>query len=74
MSGSITQAIALRVIRTYKVVCSPWLPDACRYTPTCSEYAFEAIDKYGFCRGLVRALLRLLRCHPLHRGVFDPLT
>ena len=66
------QTLALKVVRAYKVVVSPWLPAACRFTPTCSEYAAEAIEQYGVIRGIARASARLLRCHPLHRGGFDP--
>ena len=68
------QRLALKIVRGYKLVVSPWLPPACRFTPTCSEYAHEAIEQYGIVLGVVRALGRLLRCHPLHRGGFDPLT
>jgi putative membrane protein insertion efficiency factor len=74
MSVAITRTVALKAIHAYKHAVSPWLPAACRFSPTCSEYAFEAIERYGLLAGLVRALLRLLRCHPLHRGGFDPLT
>ena len=73
MSRTITQTVALKAVHAYRMVVSPWLPPACRFTPTCSEYAFEAIEQYGFIRGARRAILRLLRCHPLHRGGFDPL-
>jgi putative membrane protein insertion efficiency factor len=74
MSGGGGKTVALKAIRTYKLIVSPWLPAACRFTPTCSEYAFEAVERYGTFRGLLRSLSRLLRCHPLHRGGFDPLT
>jgi uncharacterized protein len=66
------QTLALKTVRAYKLVVSPWLPPACRFTPTCSEYAAEAIEQYGVIRGIGRAAARLLRCHPLHRGGFDP--
>jgi len=72
MSLAIFQTLALKLVRAYKLVISPWLPPACRFTPTCSEYAQEAIEQYGFIRGVVRAVGRVLRCHPLHRGGFDP--
>ncbi len=72
MSLAIFQTLALKLVRGYKLVISPWLPTACRFTPTCSEYAQEAIEQYGFIRGVVRAGARVLRCHPLHRGGFDP--
>jgi putative membrane protein insertion efficiency factor len=68
------RAVAVRVIRLYKLIVSPWLPPACRFTPTCSEYAAEAFQEYGILRGSVRSVARLLRCHPLHPGGFDPLT
>jgi putative membrane protein insertion efficiency factor len=66
--------LAIEIVRLYKLVVSPWLPPACRFTPTCSEYAIEALAEYGLLRGTRRAIGRLLRCHPLHAGGFDPLT
>ncbi len=74
MISPILRMLALKSVRGYKLVISPWLPPSCRFVPTCSEYAYEAIEHYGFIRGLARASARLLRCHPLHRGGFDPLT
>ena len=65
---------AFRVVRFYQRAVSPWLPPACRFTPTCSEYALEAIERYGIVRGSFRALSRLLRCQPLCPGGFDPLV
>ena len=64
--------LALQVVRAYKSVISPWLPAACRFTPSCSEYTAEAIEQYGVFRGVARGIARLFRCHPLHRGGFDP--
>jgi len=64
--------LALKLVRVYKLIVSPWLPTACRFTPTCSEYASDAIKEFGLVRGVVRSVGRLLRCHPLHRGGFDP--
>ncbi len=66
------QILALKLVRVYKLIVSPWLPTACRFTPTCSEYAIDAIKEFGLVRGVVRSAGRLLRCHPLHRGGFDP--
>lgn len=60
------------LVRAYKYVVSPLLPSACRYVPTCSEYAMEAIDRHGVVLGTVRAGARLVRCHPWARGGFDP--
>ena len=68
------RTLAIRSLRVYKSVVSPWLPGACRFTPTCSEYAIEAIEHYGLLRGVTRTVARLFRCHPLHSGGFDPLT
>ena len=73
MTRGFTQTLGLKTLQVYKAVVSPWLPPACRFTPTCSEYASEAIQEYGLLRGIARAASRLLRCHPLHRGGFDPL-
>jgi uncharacterized protein len=56
----------------YKRFVSPLLPPACRFTPTCSVYARESIVRYGALRGGLLALKRLARCHPFHRGGFDP--
>ena len=70
---SLIQTLALKTVRAYKLIVSPWLPSACRFTPTCSEYAAEAIEQYGVIRGIARAAARMLRCHPLHSGGFDPL-
>ena len=66
--------LAIEIVRLYKLVVSPWLPPACRFTPTCSEYAIDALAEYGLLQGTRRAIGRLLRCHPLHAGGFDPLT
>lgn len=73
MKLEFTRSLGLKALKAYKLVVSPWLPPSCRFTPTCSEYASEAIEAYGLFRGVARAAGRLLRCHPLHRGGFDPL-
>ena len=72
MIGRRCQVLALFLLRGYKLVISPWLAPSCRFTPTCSEYAREAIERYGTLRGTGKALRRLLRCHPFHRGGWDP--
>jgi putative membrane protein insertion efficiency factor len=64
--------IALRLLRFYKRWISPMLPTACRFHPTCSEYAMDAIETYGALRGSWLAVRRLARCHPFHQGGFDP--
>jgi putative membrane protein insertion efficiency factor len=63
---------ALALIRFYRTFISPALPPSCRYTPSCSAYAAEAIERFGFGRGGWLALRRLLRCHPFHAGGHDP--
>lgn len=62
----------LFALRIYKAVVSPLLPPACRFYPTCSEYAAQAIAKHGAIRGSILAARRLAKCHPLHPGGFDP--
>lgn len=64
--------IAVALIRTYKTILSPLLPPACRFHPTCSEYALEAIRRYGLMRGAWLASRRVLRCHPWNPGGVDP--
>ena len=66
------QKAVIATLRLYKRFVSPLLPSACRFSPTCSEYMIEAVGKYGVLRGIGRGMLRLLRCHPLHAGGFDP--
>jgi len=56
----------------YQKYVSPWTPSACRFSPSCSEYAAQAILKYGPVRGVGMALWRLCRCHPFHPGGYDP--
>lgn len=63
----------LAMIRFYRKHISPYTPPACRFTPTCSEYAYQAITKYGACKGGWLAAKRLCRCHPFYKGdVYDP--
>jgi putative membrane protein insertion efficiency factor len=60
------------LIRAYQLAVSPLLPPACRFEPSCSHYAHDAVRRHGVARGLWLALRRLGRCHPLHPGGFDP--
>jgi uncharacterized protein len=69
--GALTR-LAVRVLDLYKLVLSPILPPACRFSPTCSVYAREAIARHGLARGAGLAVRRLARCHPFHKGGFDP--
>ena len=64
--------VALWLLRGYKRFLSPLLPPSCRFTPTCSEYAMEAVERYGLPGGLWRALKRLARCNPFCEGGYDP--
>lgn len=66
-----TRAVLL-LIRAYQRLISPLLPPRCRFYPSCSSYAAEAVARYGAWRGGVLALRRLLRCHPWHPGGYDP--
>lgn len=70
--GALARGLAAAVL-AYKRFVSPLLPPACRFTPTCSEYAREALLTYGFLKGTALSLRRLSRCHPFHRGGHDPL-
>ncbi|HOT95908.1 MAG TPA: membrane protein insertion efficiency factor YidD [bacterium] len=60
------------LLRFYRHVISPALPPSCRYQPTCSEYAYQAIEKYGVIKGCIKAFFRILRCNPLFPGGYDP--
>jgi hypothetical protein len=64
----------LTSIRFYQRWLSALKPSVCRFQPTCSEYAAQAVTRYGLKAGLGKAILRLLRCHPLSRGGYDPLV
>jgi putative membrane protein insertion efficiency factor len=64
--------VAVALIVMYQRVISPMLGPACRYQPTCSEYAREAIERYGVARGGWLSVRRIARCHPFHEGGFDP--
>jgi putative membrane protein insertion efficiency factor len=68
------RAVALGLIRGYKLMVSPFLPPACRFLPTCSEYAAEAVQRHGVVRGSAKAAWRLLRCHPFCEGGYDPVV
>ena len=65
-------ALLIRLLKAYKRHISPNLGHHCRFTPTCSEYAMQALEVHGLCKGLLLTLWRLLRCNPLCRFGFDP--
>ncbi|MBC7256248.1 MAG: membrane protein insertion efficiency factor YidD [Chloroflexi bacterium] len=62
----------LQGLRFYKRAISPMFPPSCRYVPTCSEYMYDAVVKYGVAKGVWLGLKRLSRCHPFHPGGYDP--
>ncbi len=64
--------ILLQALRAYRYLLSPWIGNQCRFWPTCSQYAAEAIERHGALRGTMLAVARLARCHPWHRGGVDP--
>lgn len=72
MIRSIPKRIMLGMIRFYRRFISPMFPPCCRFTPTCSVYALEAIQKYGALKGGYLAVRRILRCNPFHPGGYDP--
>jgi len=65
--------LLLKLIDFYRKSISPMTPPSCRFIPTCSEYARQAIEKYGAAKGSWLAFRRLLKCHPFHKGGYDPL-
>jgi putative membrane protein insertion efficiency factor len=66
------RAIAIGILRLYKSFISPLLPSACRFYPSCSAYAMQAVETRGVLRGAVLALWRLARCQPFTKGGYDP--
>ncbi|MEA5497221.1 MAG: membrane protein insertion efficiency factor YidD [Limnoraphis robusta] len=64
--------IVIGLIRGYKMFISPLLPPSCRYHPTCSVYAMQAVERFGVMQGGWLAIRRILRCHPFHPGGYDP--
>ena len=72
MPGDWPRRAALASIALFQRVAAPLLPPACRYLPSCSEYAADAILRHGLCKGSALAVLRVLRCNPMARGGIDP--
>ena len=68
---NIIQKIFLSIIKVYRFF-TKYTPPVCRFTPTCSQYAYEAIKKYGAIKGGFLSIKRILKCHPYHKGGYDP--
>ncbi len=66
------KGLALNLIRLYQLTLSQVMPPSCRFIPSCSQYTYEAISKFGFFKGVWLGTKRLARCHPLHSGGYDP--
>jgi hypothetical protein len=66
------KTILIIFIKIYKLIISPLIPASCRFAPTCSQYALEAITKYGAIKGGLMSIKRLSKCHPFHQGGYDP--
>ena len=70
--AGVMRVVLSAVVRSYQLLVSPLLPPACRFLPTCSEYAAEAIERHGAWRGIILASRRLVRCHPWGGSGYDP--
>ena len=66
--------IVIGLIRFYQLFISPLFPPHCRFYPTCSQYALEAVKKYGVFRGGFMSIKRIAKCHPFHKGGYDPVV
>lgn len=65
--------IILWFIKIYQKIISPWTPKTCRFHPTCSEYSYQAVQKYGVFKGGLKSIKRVSKCHPFNPGGYDPL-
>ena len=72
MFTQLLQQIVLLSLKAYRLIISPVLGNRCRFYPSCSLYALEAINNHGVFRGMILTIKRLLRCHPFHAGGIDP--
>jgi len=64
--------VLILLIRIYQKIVSPFFPPQCRFYPTCSSYFIQALEKYGFFKGSVLGIKRILKCNPFHPGGYDP--
>lgn len=65
--------ILIFLIKIYQRIISPFFPPSCRFVPTCSEYSYQAVQKYGALKGTILSVWRILRCNPFNKGGYDPL-
>jgi len=72
MINNLLVFLSLKMIRFYQKVISPLKGKTCRFYPTCSDYAIDAFNKYGFFKGFIISLKRIFKCHPFHPGGYDP--
>jgi len=66
------KALAISAVKNYKKYISPFLPHTCRFNPSCSTYCIEAVERHGLLKGLLLSIKRIMKCHPLHPGGYDP--
>jgi uncharacterized protein len=69
---NVAQVVVLKTIKFYQRFISPGFPPSCRFTPSCSEYTYQAVQKYGVFHGLGLGIARLVRCNPFNAGGYDP--
>lgn len=67
------RGVILLFIRCYRILISPFLPKSCRFYPTCSDYTFQAVKKFGVKKGIFLGFKRILRCNPFNSGGYDPI-
>jgi len=72
--NNIIKNLIVTLINLYRMIISPLFPDVCRFYPSCSSYALEALKKYGIFRGAFLATKRILKCHPFNHGGYNPLN
>ncbi|MFH1798585.1 MAG: membrane protein insertion efficiency factor YidD [Candidatus Omnitrophota bacterium] len=68
------KTIFVIIVKIYRMCISPYLTRSCRHVPSCSEYSIEAVETFGFLRGILMSAKRLLRCHPFSKGGYDPVV
>ena len=69
----VVKRLMLFLIKFYQIGISPYFGAKCRFIPTCSQYTYQAIEKYGVFKGVYLGIRRILKCHPFHKGGYDPL-